>query len=127
MSSIRILDVNKDYVEIPLLKSGKKAKAIVHPGMGAKNGALNYVVMETGDENILHVHPNSDDVIYIVQGEGIVVDGDGNEKNFKQENVIFIPAGTFHAVKARGTQTYMAIGGPQPADTGMFNRAWKGR
>jgi hypothetical protein len=89
MSSIRILDVNKDYVEIPLLKSGKKAKAIVHPGMGSKYGALNYVVMEPGDENILHVHPNSDDVIYILQGEGVVVDGDGNENSFKQWDVIF--------------------------------------
>ena len=89
MSSIRILDVNKDYIEIPLLKSGKKAKAIVHPGMGAKYGALNYVVMEPGDENILHVHPNSDDVICILQGKGVVVDGDGNENSFKQRDVIF--------------------------------------
>ncbi len=127
MGSIRILDVNKDYVEVPLLKSGKKAKAIVHPGMGAKYGALNYVVMEPGDENILHVHPNSDDVIYIIQGEGVVVDGDGNESNFKQGDVIFIPAGTFHAVKARGSQTYIAVGGPQPPDLAMFNRAWKGK
>jgi hypothetical protein len=52
MSLIWILDVNKDYGEIPLLKSG----------MGAKYGALNYMVMEPGDENILHVHPDSADV-----------------------------------------------------------------
>jgi len=127
MSLIRILDVNKDYVEIPLLKGGKKAKAIVHPGMGAKYGSLNYVVMEPGDENILHVHPQSDDVIYIIQGEGVIVDGDGNENSFKQGNVIFIPAGTPHAVKARGDQTYIAIGGPQPPDAAMFKSDWKGR
>ena len=64
---------------------------------------------------------------YIIQGEGIVVDGDGNEKNFKQGDVIFIPAGTSHAVKARGNQTYIAIGGPQPPDVALFKSDWKGR
>jgi quercetin dioxygenase-like cupin family protein len=127
MSSIRILDVKKDYVEIPLLKGGKMAKAIVHPGMGAKYGSLNYVVMEPGDENIEHVHPNSDDVIYIIQGEGVIVDGDGKESSFKAGNVIFIPAGTFHAVKPRGNQTFIGVGGPQPADLAMLKPEWKGR
>jgi quercetin dioxygenase-like cupin family protein len=127
MSSIRILDVNKDYVEIPLLKGGKKAKAIVHPGMGAKYASLNYVVMEPGDENILHVHKDSDDVIYIIQGEGVIADGEGNESKFKKGDVIFIPAGTPHAVKARGKKPYIGIGGPQPPDQAMFRPEWKGR
>jgi mannose-6-phosphate isomerase-like protein (cupin superfamily) len=127
MSSIRILDVNKDYVEIPLLKSGKMAKAIVHPGMGAKYGSLNYIVMEPGDENILHVHPNSDDVFYIIQGEGVVVDGDGDEKSLKAGDVVFVPAGTFHAVKPRGPKTFIGVGGPQPPDVAMLNRGWKGK
>jgi mannose-6-phosphate isomerase-like protein (cupin superfamily) len=104
MSLIWILDVNKDYVEIPLLKSRT----------GAEYGALNYMLMEPGDGNIVHVHLNSDDLIYIIQGEGVVMDGDGNENGFKQGDVFLIPAGTFHVVKTRGSQTYIAIGGHNP-------------
>jgi len=127
VSSIRILDVDKDYVEIPLLKGTGKARAIVHPGMGAKYASLNYVVMDPGEQNIMHVHPKSDDVIYIIQGEGVVEDGDGNEVSFKQGDVIFIPAGVWHAVKARGDKQYIIVGGPQPPDLAMFNPDWKGK
>lgn len=83
--------------------------------------------MEPWDENILHVRPNSDDVIYILQGKGVVVDGVGDENSFKRRDVIFIPSGTFHAVKGRGNLVYIPIGGPQPADLAMFNRAWEGK
>jgi mannose-6-phosphate isomerase-like protein (cupin superfamily) len=61
--------------------------------------------MEPGDGNIVHVHHNSGDVVYIIQGEGVVMDGEGEENGFKQGDLILIPAETFHAVKTCGSQT----------------------
>ena len=35
--------------------------------------------------------------------------GNGIENTFKQGDIVFIPAETFHAVKARGSETYIAV------------------
>lgn len=127
MSGVRILDVAKDYVEIPLIK-GATARAIVHPGMGAQYASLNYVVMKPGQENVPHCHPQSEDVIVVFQGEGVIEDIDaGVEHPIKKGDVVFVPAGAWHAVKARGVEDFVAFGGPQPPDLAMFNPEWKGK
>lgn len=49
------------------------------------------------------------------------------DRDLTPGDVIFILPETFHAVKARGNQTYIAIGAPQPPEVAMFKSDWKGR
>lgn len=120
---IKVLDINKDYVEIPIVKSGR-AKAIVWPGMGAKNCAMHYVVMKPGEENIPHVHRNSEDIIFVIQGKGVVVDlSNGVELEFGPRSVIYIPPGIVHQVKNSGTDDYIAVGVQSPFDMDLYTDA----
>ncbi|ATW27769.1 cupin domain-containing protein [Candidatus Formimonas warabiya] len=120
---IKILHVDRDYVRIPLVPGGD-ARAVVWPGMGGKNASLHYVVMKPGQENVPHVHKMSEDIIYVIQGQGVAVDLDqGTEHPFTKGSVIYVPPGIQHTVKATGTEDYIVVGTLAPADTEMYLKA----
>ena len=121
--AIKILKIERDFVEIPLIKGGM-AKAIIWPGMGAKYGSMHYFRMAPGQENVLHSHETEEDMFYIVQGSGVVLDGNtGIEHPFVQGNFVFVEPKTLHAVKAFGTEDYISVGGPTPADMNIYIKA----
>ena len=123
MSKILVLDPRVDYADISKSVGGD-GRAVVWPGMGAKHCALHYVVMKPGQDNVPHVHPRTEDVIFVYQGEGVVENGDtGEEIPFKQGNVIYVPAGVALAVKSRGEKDYIAVGAQAPFDTDFYKRA----
>lgn len=118
---IRRLDVNKDYKELSILDGKGVARAIIYPGMGAKYASLNYFVMKPGSKNTAHVHARSEDVIYVIQGQGIIKETEtGNELRFKKGDILFIPEGVYHQVIPDGDEDYIGIGGPQPVDDSIF-------
>jgi len=120
--AIKILKADKDFVEIPLVKGGT-AKAIIWPGMGAKHGSMHYIVMKPGEENIMHKHKESEDMFYIVQGSGVVVDGDTEEEHpFEKGDFVFVEPNTKHAVKSLGPEDYISVGGPSPADIEVYRK-----
>lgn len=123
MNKILVLDPKTDYADISRSVGGN-GKAVVWPGMGAKHCALHYVVMKPGENNIPHVHTATEDVIYVLQGEGFVENGDtGEQTPFKQGQVIFVPVGVKHAVQARGGQDYIAVGAQAPFDLEFYKRS----
>lgn len=121
--SIKILDPEKDYVEIPLIKGGM-AKAIIWPGMGAKYGSMHYFVMKPGEENVLHSHSNEEDMFYVVQGNGVIVDAtNGAEHKFKKGDFVYVAPNIVHAVKSLGPEDFISVGGPSPADMEIYIKA----
>lgn len=121
--AIKVLSTDTDYVNIPYIK-GKNVKGVVWPGMGSKFATFNYFEMVPGDENVPHVHWHSEDIFYILAGEGYVVDLDsGEEQYIKKGSIVFVEPGTRHTVKVTGTEPYSSIGGPCPPDPEMFARA----
>ncbi len=75
------------------------------PGSGI---TLGIVELNAGQSNPLHVHPNSDEVIYMLSGRG--------EHQVGQETVILkagdtlrIPAGTPHKAKALGNEPMRSV------------------
>lgn len=120
---IKVLHVDRDFVRIPLVPGGD-ARAVVWPGMGAKNAGLNYVVMKPGQENVPHLHKVSEDIIYVIQGQGLAVDFDaGVEHPFTKGSVIYVTPGTRHTIKATGSEDYIVVGTLAPADTEMLTKA----
>ncbi|HYE81407.1 MAG TPA: cupin domain-containing protein [Clostridia bacterium] len=112
-----------NFAKIPYIK-GKFAKALVWPGMGSKFTTVNYFEMEPGDENVPHVHWQSEDSFYILSGEAYVVDLDtGEEQHIYPGCQVFVEPGTWHTVRVVGNSTYSSIGGPCPPDPEMFQKA----
>lgn len=120
---VRILCLDKDYVELPLIV-GAKAKFLVWPGMGAKYRSMNYVTMKAGQENVPHSHLKSEDFFYCLSGNCVIADLEtGEEHPFGPGDVIYIDVGVPHAVKSFGPTDYISVGGPCPPDYEFFRRA----
>ena len=51
---------------MPMIASD--ARLIVWPGAGAETANMNYVRMQPGEENVPHVHHDSEDTIFVLEG-----------------------------------------------------------
>jgi quercetin dioxygenase-like cupin family protein len=107
---------------LPMIASD--ARLIVWPGIGAETANMNYVSMKPGEENVIHRHPESDDTIVVLEGRGTVVDhSNGFELEFEAGQVINVPPGVEHQVRADRDATIVSVGGPCPADRAMLRAA----
>jgi quercetin dioxygenase-like cupin family protein len=120
--AVRIFHRDEPSGTLPMLASD--ARLVVWPGVGAWDANMNYVVMRAGEENRPHTHPESEDAIFIVEGRGTVRDL-ANEVvlPFEAGDVIFVPAGLEHQVRADRGARVVSVGGPCPADERMLRAA----
>src|SRR5205085_445991 len=102
-------------VRLPMI--ARDARLVVWPGVGAITANLNYVVMQPGEENLPHSHPVSEDTIVVFAGEGTISDlTNGVDHPFGAGEVVHVPAGLRHQVRADRGSTLESVGGPCPAD-----------
>lgn len=100
------------------------ARLIVWPGVGAETANMNYVVMKPGEENVVHRHEGSDDTVIILAGRGTVADHtNGIELEFEAGDVISVPPGVEHQVRADREEAVVSVGGPCPADRALLRAA----
>lgn len=66
---------------------------------GSANLAITWVECEPGSEQSLHTHASAEQVYMIVKGAGTMRVGD-QEQVVEEGTMIFIPAGTPHAIRA---------------------------
>jgi len=71
--------------------------------MGANNFAMRLFEMERGGNSPFHKHSHEHEV-YILEGEGVVTDGE-QERKFKPGYAIFIPPNERHQFKNTGRKT----------------------
>jgi quercetin dioxygenase-like cupin family protein len=117
----RILVLDRDQPELMLPIISSDARMIAWPGNGAWVATMNYVRMKPGEENQPHVHPESEDTIVILEGRGTVDDlSAGRTLEFSGGDVIHVPAGVRHAVRANRGSAVVSAGGPCPADIGFL-------
>lgn len=119
---LRVLHVDEDYVEFPLVEGGAMARAVAWPGTGAITGSLHYVAYEAGQSSKPHLHPASQDIFYIVEGEGAMIEYlDGRPISttpMRPGSVIVVDPGTVHQVRA--DTRLVNVGGPCPADLFLY-------
>ena len=107
---------------VPIIS--RDARLIVWLGEGARTANMNYVVMQPGEENVPHIHPESEDTIMILEGVGTIKDHDNDVVlEFTAGDVLHVPIGVRHAVRADRGSTVVSAGGPCPADTTMLRLA----
>ena len=63
---------------------------------------------EPGESSSLHNHPDSEEIDFIIQGEGIV-ESDGEKKPFKPMQYMFIPKGVMHRHYNTGKNTMILL------------------
>jgi quercetin dioxygenase-like cupin family protein len=112
---IKVYHRDNPSLYLPLIS--KDARFVVWPGVGAWTANMNYVRMEAGEANVPHVHKESEDTIFILEGRGTIKDLDHDRAlPFEAGDAIHVPVGLRHAVCAdRGSQV-ISVGGPAPAD-----------
>lgn len=120
--AIKVFHRDTPSLRLPLIS--RDARFVVWLGTGAETANMNYVVMEPGEANIPHVHVESEDTIFILEGEGTVRDYDnGAEHRFRAGQAIHVPIGLKHAVAADRGQGVVSVGGPAPADRHLLRAA----
>jgi mannose-6-phosphate isomerase-like protein (cupin superfamily) len=73
--------------------------------------------MQPGEANVPHVHEQSEDTIFVLEGRGTIADLDnGRELEFEAGEVIHVPAGVEHQVRGDRGAEVVSVGGPCPAD-----------
>lgn len=116
---VKIFDADAEGVPLPMI--GKQVKLVVWPGVGAEIATMNFAILEPGEENVPHVHAESDDTIAILEGSGSIDDLDaGVSHDFSAGDVVFVRAGVTHKVKADKGVQIVSAGGPCPPDYGML-------
>jgi len=119
---VRKFHRDKPALKVPMISSD--ARLVVFPGVGAESANMNYVRLEPGEENTPHLHPESEDTIFILAGKGTVCDHDSDVvQEFEAGDVIHVPVGLTHAVRADRGVEIVSVGGPCPPDRGMLERA----
>jgi quercetin dioxygenase-like cupin family protein len=83
------------------------------------------VLMEPGAISARHVHPASEQIWLIEQGNALLLTADGQTDALRAGDVVRTPAGTIHGVANTGSErfVYLAVTTP-PQD---FSPAYKGR
>lgn len=117
--SIRVFHRDSPTLRLPLIS--KDARFIVWPGVGAWNANMNYVRLEPGEANVPHIHTLSEDTIFILEGQGTIVDFTNDVKlPFHAGCVVHVPVGVKHAVFADRDSQIVSVGGPAPADVPLL-------
>ena len=107
---------------MPMIASD--ARLVVWPGAGAERANMNYVRMQPGEANVPHIHEQSEDTIFVLEGRGTIADLDsGTELQFKAGEVIHVPAGLKHQVRGDQGAEIVSVGGPCPADLNLLRAA----
>lgn len=121
--AIKVFHVDHDFQSIPLVQGGA-AKVIVWPGTGARLGSLNYCPYLPGQSSVVHAHPKSEDIFYIIEGDGEMVEYcEGVEisrQPIRPGSVVQVEPGTEHQVHA--FTRLVNVGGPCPPDLDFYKR-----
>jgi quercetin dioxygenase-like cupin family protein len=113
--AIRVYHRDEASVRLPMI--ARDARLVVWPGVGAISANMNYVMMEAGEANIPHRHSVSEDTIMIFAGEGTIANLDsGTTHRFAAGQVVHVPVGVQHQVRADRGSSVESVGGPCPAD-----------
>lgn len=113
--AIRVYHFDEASVRLPMI--ARDARLVVWPGVGAISANMNYVMMEAGEVNVPHRHPESEDTIVILAGEGTIANLDaGTTHPFRGGQVVHVPVGVQHQVRADRGSSIESVGGPCPAD-----------
>ena len=88
--------IREDEGEFISVEWGKTKNLIGSENARAKYLKINITEYAPGTEHKLHAHPDQEEVIFVLEGEGITRTKDG-DKRISAGAFVFVPAGMDHA------------------------------
>ena len=120
--AVRVFHRDRPGLIVPMI--ARDARLVVWPGVGAETANMNYVDMQPGERNVPHVHSESEDTIFILDGRGTIDDLTNDSRlEFEAGQVVHVPVGVWHSVTADRGSRIESVGGPCPADYVMLRAA----
>lgn len=117
---VRTFHRERPGLKVPLIS--QDARFVVWLGVGAETANMNFVILQPGESNVPHHHEESEDTIFILEGEGSVEDLTNQRRlRFRAGDVVHVPVGVRHAVHADAGTTIVSAGGPCPADRHLLS------
>jgi oxalate decarboxylase/phosphoglucose isomerase-like protein (cupin superfamily) len=82
------------------------------------------VVLQPGRGHDRHNHPESEEILYVLSGEGEQMLDDGEAFNVKPGDAIYVPTGVFHSTRNTGWEPMRLLalynpGGPEKVLEGL--------
>ncbi len=115
---VKILDPFKDGKQIWLgEKDGmirKVFRTIDKELCGSEYFVSGITLFDPGESSSLHNHPVSEEIDFVIQGEGLV-ESDGEKKPFTTMQYMFIPKGVMHRHYNTGKETLILFWAYTPA------------
>jgi oxalate decarboxylase/phosphoglucose isomerase-like protein (cupin superfamily) len=101
--SVRVFDLNK--IQAKKVLGGPIKLVTTNSEDGTRNQLVAFGVFKPGEGLYPHVHPNSEEVYYVVKGHGSVFTKDPKTPMpIKANEIIYIPANTPHCVTNTGQE-----------------------
>ena len=93
---------------------GQTSYLMLGPGQfGSENLIVAWLEGEPGSRQDLHAHPSSEQVYVIVRGRGLMTIED-ETREVSSGMLVYIPAGSRHAIEAVGDQQLMLVSALSP-------------
>ena len=93
---------------------------------GTEGAGLTFgeVVLQPGRGHDRHNHPESEEILYVLSGEGEQIIDDGDPFPVKPGNTIYVPTGVFHSTRNTGWEPMRLLalynpGGPEKVLEGL--------
>ena len=113
---MRLIDPKKNPVTPTPDHTGVTSQEIAGKLIGAKTCEVKLGVYEPGGRSIVHTHPDSEHVLYILEGQLTMIDGAKNEATAFAGQALYVTAGEVHMAENRGAgrTRYIAVTAPPP-------------
>lgn len=111
-----ILNIHRDGQ--PFTMGDTTSKVLVSPKMGAKHVTFNYIRYGANAEFPQHLHDHSEDVFFILEGNGWLREGD-QRTPIGPGDVVFVPPGEIHGTIA-GPNGMVVVSCQGPPDAKLY-------
>ena len=110
-----LVNLNELAEENPL---GNGSQSSVIPVASEENASINFVQMVPGARIPLHYHESHDELVYIIEGEGMM-EINGEEHILQPFDMLYIPLGAIHSLTAINDKNLKVISIFAPAFDGV--------
>ena len=88
----------------------------------SKGSVCEIVCYEPGQNTVTHQHPLQDEILHIVEGDGVITFEDRDHIAVKPGSVVFVPAGILHGIDTNDTDRLVVMCTKGPGVTGKATK-----